>query len=410
MQTLIILLFLLLSMTSTCHADYEIRLNDGVTLIWHQYTIEGSEYCTHKESGKFCIQKGDVVAVREIKDEAGSTPRANVSTNLKYIIMLKNVKETPASRVSNAADANKEVFRVNVVSTIPGKIYLDGFYTGKSTPAVVNLPTPGLHIIGIGGDNNRYQEVHINAASKQTEIYFKDSGWLPSRTWKILLLSLRNMYLEGNKPAHLTDNDISEAYDSVLKTSREWIKDYSYGLAEWEVEKMTVENVYGHLQYDSRTGKYGDQIDDGRLINEANLMWLLDRYDSIFVFWPSIPDDSDQDPKGGCRGLCCFKGTSLVVPNACGRAGKWTERQGNSQIWIHEWLHTVEGYYGSRGYYVGNNGVHGAEVHGYSYDDQKGWLPWYKDLMRGQVIEGEKFVGIPPSAWISSTRRNLTAK
>lgn len=318
--------------------------------------------------------------------------------NLFILIFLLNVS------VFAGIPALAQDITVAVASAIPGKIYLDGHYTGKSTPALIKLSAPGLHTIGLGANNNRYQEVQINPAKRRTDLHFNDAGWQSARTWKIMLLSVRNMYLEGNAQAHLADYDITGAYNSVLRTSKEWIRDYTYGLVEWAVEKMTVEKVYGHLQYDSRTGKYGDQIDDGRLLHDANLMWLLDKYDSVLVFWPSVPDGSDQDPKGGCRGLCCFQGTSLVVPNACGRIGKWTERAGNSQIWIHEWLHTVEGHSKDLGFNVGKNGVHGAELHGYSYDDQKGWLPWYKDFMRGQVIEGGQFVGIPPSAWISSKK------
>ncbi len=391
MKSLIIII-LLMSLANICRADYEIRLTDGVTLTWREYFIEGSQYCTRKDIGKFCVQKSDVIALEKIekkKDGAGNAPRVS--------------RAIPV-------DENKEAFTVNVGSAIPGNIYLDGYYTGKSTPAVVNLPAPGLHTIGLGGDNDRYQETKINATAKQSDVYFKDSGWLPSKTWKVVLLSVRNMSLEGDRQAHLTDDDITEAYNSVLKTSQEWIKDYTYGLAEWHVEKMIVENVYGHFQYDSNKGKYGDMIDDGRLLKDANLLWLLDKYDSIFVFWPSVPDGAEYDPKGGCRGICCFQGASLSVPNACGRSGKWTERGGNSQIWIHEWLHTVEELYRVRGFYIGEEGVHGAEEHGYSADEHQGWLPWYKDLMRGQVVEGEKFVGIPPSAWISSTRRILTTK
>lgn len=389
MKRLIILLFLFISMTSICSADYELRLNDGITLTWRNYTLEDGQYCTQKDFGKFCIPKNDVVAVREVKDGSGNAPQV--------------------SRAGRVAE-NKEALTVNVASVIPGKIYLDGYYTGKSTPDVVTLSTPGLHMIGLGGDNNRYQELQIKATARQTDVYFEDSGWLPSRTWKILLLSVRNMHLEGDKRAHLTDRDIDEAYNSVLRTSQEWITDFSYGLVKWEVERMTEENVYGYFQYDSGSGKYGNMIDDGRLLKDANLLWLLDKYDSVLVFFPSVPDGADYDPKGGCRGVCCFQATSLSVPNACGRAGKWTERAGNSQIWIHEWLHTVESQFRGPDLYICKGGVHGAQEHGYSADERKGWLPWYKDLMRGQVVEGEKFAGIPPSAWISSTRRKSTAK
>ncbi len=73
----LIIIFLLMSTASICRADYELRLNDGVTLTWPAYSIEGSQYCTQKEFGKFCIQKSDVVALKEIKDETGTAPEAH---------------------------------------------------------------------------------------------------------------------------------------------------------------------------------------------------------------------------------------------------------------------------------------------------------------------------------------------
>ncbi len=64
-------------MPAICHADYELRLNDGVVLTWHQYSIEGDQYCTQKEFGKFCIQKKDVSSVREVSGRAADAIPSN---------------------------------------------------------------------------------------------------------------------------------------------------------------------------------------------------------------------------------------------------------------------------------------------------------------------------------------------
>jgi len=82
-----------MSTAGTCRADYEIRLIDGVSLTWREYTIEGNQYCTQKEFGKFCIQKKDVASVHEASgtaadavpfnkaDEARKTDRSKIKTN-----------------------------------------------------------------------------------------------------------------------------------------------------------------------------------------------------------------------------------------------------------------------------------------------------------------------------------------
>lgn len=95
----LIILFLLIPAANICHADYEVRLNDGVTLTWREYFIEGSQYCTEKEFGKFCIQKSGVVALKEIKDEMTAAPKTqivNVST-LKKPSTLKTINGIPVT-------------------------------------------------------------------------------------------------------------------------------------------------------------------------------------------------------------------------------------------------------------------------------------------------------------------------
>ncbi len=82
----LIIIFLLMSTAGICRADYELRLNDGVTLTWREYFVGGDQYCTQKEFGKFCILKSDVLALKEIKDGTGTAPQvhqANVSTPVK---------------------------------------------------------------------------------------------------------------------------------------------------------------------------------------------------------------------------------------------------------------------------------------------------------------------------------------
>ncbi len=73
----LIILFLIMSAAGICRADYELRLSDGVTLTWRDYTVEEGHYCTQKEFGKFCLLKSDVVALKEIKDLNDTASRMN---------------------------------------------------------------------------------------------------------------------------------------------------------------------------------------------------------------------------------------------------------------------------------------------------------------------------------------------
>ncbi len=93
-----------MSSAGICRADYELRLNDGVTLTWREYSVEGDQYCTRKEFGKFCILKSDVLALKEIKDGTGTAPqahKANVSTPVKPAT-LKTVDGIPVTGIDAA--------------------------------------------------------------------------------------------------------------------------------------------------------------------------------------------------------------------------------------------------------------------------------------------------------------------
>lgn len=73
----LIIIFLIICTASICQADYELRLNDGVTLTWREFTVEGDQYCTQKEFGKFCLLKNDVISIKEIKDTTGNALQVN---------------------------------------------------------------------------------------------------------------------------------------------------------------------------------------------------------------------------------------------------------------------------------------------------------------------------------------------
>lgn len=71
------------------------------------------------------------------------------------------------------------------------------------------------------------------------------------------------------------------------------------------------------------------------------------------------------------------------------------------EIVMHEWLHNVEGYYRSLGYYV--PGLHDAELYEYQPDAAQGnsWHKWYEDFMQNRVWTGTQYAGVPAEAWSS---------
>jgi hypothetical protein len=169
---------------------------------------------------------------------------------------------------------------VDISSTVKGRIYLNGDYTGKDTPNKLILPT-GNYRIGLGGINNRYQESLIHVSSNQT-LNFTDKNWLHAKPWKILLLSIRNAHLGygkgGNQTAKLTDADIRTAYGDLLEISKRWVEPFSYGLVKWDVSQLIVENVTAAITDE------GDHINQNLFTQAAGLTDLQNQYDTVVFF------------------------------------------------------------------------------------------------------------------------------
>jgi hypothetical protein len=281
---------------------------------------------------------------------------------------------------------------VNIISAVQGRIYLNGEYTGKNTPSSLTLPT-GSYYIGLGGVNDRYQEILSQISSNQT-LKFTDANWFQAKPWKILLLSIRKAHLGygkgGNQTARLTDTDIKTAYGDLLEVSKRWVEPFSYGLVKWDVSQLVIENVTAAITDE------GDHINQNLFTQAAGLTNLQDRYDTVVFFWPRVPDKVDPWNQAGAVG----GGSSVSIPNTWLRWGLKFPRE----VWLHEWLHVAEGVNSRHSFFGGMDGLHGAEKHGYPGGVEGEWLHWYRDFMRGAVKEDGLFVGIPPHSWLLGSR------
>lgn len=107
MKKLFMTLLLIFSAT-VCNAEYELKLNDGATMTWHEYTVEGDRYCTQKQIGKFCLQKADVVSLKEIKDDVSVSAGQTKSTERKKHSLWKISSNTDSIYILGSVHALKE--------------------------------------------------------------------------------------------------------------------------------------------------------------------------------------------------------------------------------------------------------------------------------------------------------------
>jgi len=54
-------------------ADVVLTMKNGNTLKWSSFSLEDGNYCTWKDSGKFCISQGDIVSIKEVNSDSDST-------------------------------------------------------------------------------------------------------------------------------------------------------------------------------------------------------------------------------------------------------------------------------------------------------------------------------------------------
>jgi hypothetical protein len=140
----------------------------------------------------------------------------------------------------------------------------------------------------------------------------------------------------------------------------------------------------------------------------------LDKYaplgtcDGVFVYFKHIDDRTGYTlprPFGlsigpnmdaNWAGQSCV---SWVEPS------EWTRGSDTTDIFLHEWLHQLEGFYGEKGVRLPKGGLHGAEQHGYTSRPPEFWRPWYRDFLNGTIREDGQLVGLGEKAWKRGTIR-----
>lgn len=78
MKTIVITIFLLVFLIPSVEAGIILKLKNGNTMTWSNFTEEADQYCTQKSSGKFCMPKSAVASIAA-KDE--ENPDAVVIVN-----------------------------------------------------------------------------------------------------------------------------------------------------------------------------------------------------------------------------------------------------------------------------------------------------------------------------------------
>jgi hypothetical protein len=313
----------------------------------------------------------------------------------------------PSADAQSPSDAGAE---------LEGFAYLDNVFTGEQTPVQQDVEV-GQHIAGIITPEHAYHRREFTATEMGKVDIADTVGSAPAsaaKDWKLLVIFAEEIDAEytDSSGAKVHCNAKlsaarSEAMTNNFMVAADAVAEYSAGLVNWQVtvrhQSTPIEELYrlnGPSHY-----VLLEEV-------EASLVGVQrGDYDAIFVVYSPYGDGCQIPAEyfGVFMGndLFGYGGAYLNVRDVS--SVNWSTYDGN--VWRHEWMHSLEFYYGELGVKLpsaaeGQSPLHTAEEHGYSAP----WGPWQRDFLLGRVAEEDGYRGIGPENLLLPTLREAAVQ
>lgn len=299
---------------------------------------------------------------------------------------------------------------VRVTSEEPGAIYIDGRWTGQSSPA--DLPvSAGTHDIAVGtSSTNRYLTRKVTLSGQGDAVSLTQADATPPKEWPVLFIGVRKINVnykdstgkDRNCNLGVSDRDLDAAYDNFIWSSHEHFEKYAFNTIRLKVDKVYTTKDVVTLS-GNQSGYYLRPGD----VSEIMKAVPVGKYKTIYVYWHNGetlgcdltanyfglawgPNSSDQKGAGWIN---------IKVHDTSDIPELWQRTARNDPgIWLHEWLHTIERTAEVAGYPIpapregDPSPLHAAPKYGYSSP----WMDWYRDFLRGSVLYQRQYYGITP--------------
>lgn len=316
---------------------------------------------------------------------------------------------------STADEGDPAITDLKVISPEPGYIYVNGDYTGCSTPETIPL-AKGSYTIGVALQNSyQYLRKTVDLTTVNS-VTLTASDKPPPKAWKALWIGLyetKGSTPTGDCSTHFSKNELDLGYGFFTWSIKNHFEKYSYGTMIWEVERNDIEAAV--LLKKGSNSCYTVEPEEISKLMPAIQPGV---YDCVFVFW--------RESEGSCDFASNYFGLAWTNPmdeaiktgyvtvkfNAGTSAAEGIKyyKENDPGVWVHEWLHTVgEKFYQDKGRIFPKRAadglvVHAGEIYGYKFP----WMDWYKDLISGRIPNtsaGPKFLGIAPESFLNCTVR-----
>ncbi len=198
--------------------------------------------------------------------------------------------------------------------------------------------------------------------------------------------------------------DIAAVRTAFAEYTPAFVKALSNGRIVW---KPTVVVSTSPLKMVSKLGD-GNWVGPECVAKDIEEHAPLGKFDGVFVYWKDTDDKTKRGLKGGfgwsigpTEGAngCGYSCVNFVPARDLGRESEWTE------VFLHEWLHQLEAFYGGRGVKLPRGGLHGDSNYGFKH--KNGWKHWYEAFINAELKEADGIrVGLGEAAWRHGTIRN----
>jgi hypothetical protein len=304
---------------------------------------------------------------------------------------------------------------ISVNASEAGAIYLDGQYTGYTTPADIRV-SEGTYVIGVATQSSSSYFRKELTVTEDTDLLLTVADKPEPKVWKALWVGIHEVTgvsVTGECSSQFSKEELDAGYDFFMWSIDNHFEPFSFNTTKWEVERIDI-NTPIQLHRASNTWFTLEPGSITEVIPEVE----AGNYDAVFVFW--------REKDGSCSFKSSYFGLAWTDPlNDPIKTGYITikfdagnnihdninwYKENDPGVWVHEWLHTVgENYFQDRGERMPDKGgdglvLHAAEMYHYTYP----WMDWYRDFMSGQVKQlgsGQRYCGIGPEALLQKSLR-----
>lgn len=226
--------------------------------------------------------------------------------------------------------------------------------------------------------------------------------------WRVLLIIKAQgaVHVEGfpDLKYQMSSEDVAAAEKAFAEFTPEFVKTLSHGRLSWNPDVVVSPRPLTKV---AKMGE-GTWVDPASVADDIAEYAPLGKYDGVFVYWKGFDEKSQADLKGGFGwsigpndganggGYSCV---NFVRLSDFGRESEWTE------VFLHEWLHQLEAFYGGQGVKLPRGGLHGNDNYGFKH--QGGWKHWYDAFITADLKEPDgTVVGLGEDAWRRGTIRD----